>query len=481
MESGLEGDSPAVIAPGFDEDALAYCDRVHQHNGVSFSRNKLTTSRGVVVPLPDYLVGGDHLRFANGASDNPSYRATVTADVASDFYLLIDNRIDGPTGTIDSSMFTEPVLGGTLQWVLDAGWERVNTGISPGGQADYTGLDEGGSSTIPGWGNEQFFSVYRLARRSTVTVHGIGVGDANMISLVVVPRDDAQELDLDEDGLPDSWETENFGSLAESGSGDFDGDGLTNLQESHAGTNPIETDSDHDGLSDGDEVNLFATDPVDPDSDDDSLSDGAEVSVYGSDPLDIDSDDDSLRDDEEVLFFLTDPNRPDTDDDGFNDAVEATGGFDPNDDQSIPNLSPLNDVIINEFMASNDSTLLDEDGDSSDWVELWNPDQAAVEVTGWYLSDDPLNLTKWRLPGGTLPPNGFLVVFASGKDRAIPGAEFHTNFQLSRKAGSFIALSRPDGLGGVEIVASFDPYGRQFEDVSYGFYGEAEPLPSGYF
>src|SRR5438105_14317680 len=74
-------------------------------------------------------------------------------------------------------------------------------------------------------------------------------------------------------------------------------------------------------------------------------------------------------------------------------------------------------ILINEFMASNKKTLLDEDGASSDWLELYNPGTVAVNLQGWFLTDTTNNLTEWRLPNITLLPNAYLVIFASGKNR----------------------------------------------------------------
>ncbi|MEX2159255.1 MAG: flexitail domain-containing putative surface protein, partial [Dehalococcoidia bacterium] len=67
-------------------------------------------------------------------------------------------------------------------------------------------------------------------------------------------------------------------------------------------TNPLDADSDDDGLSDGDEVNTHATNPLDADSDDDGLSDGDEVNTHATNPLDADSDDDAMRDPYEVAY-----------------------------------------------------------------------------------------------------------------------------------------------------------------------------------
>ncbi len=103
---------------------------------------------------------------------------------------------------------------------------------------------------------------------------------------------------------------------------DSDGDGLSDADEVNVyGTNPLDPDSDDDGLSDGDEVNVHGTDPLEPDSDNDGLSDGDEVNVYGTDPLEPDSDGDGLSDGDEVAIG-TDPLDPDSDDDGIVDGED---------------------------------------------------------------------------------------------------------------------------------------------------------------
>ncbi|NIP97846.1 MAG: lamin tail domain-containing protein, partial [Akkermansiaceae bacterium] len=124
---------------------------------------------------------------------------------------------------------------------------------------------------------------------------------------------------------------------------------------------------------------------------------------------------------------------------------------------------------LTEFMASNDRSVTDEDGDSSDWIEIHNPGPGAADLSGWFLTDDPQELTKWSLPVGTsLASDGYLLVFASGKDRAVAGAELHTNFQLEAD-GEFLALVAADGL---TVTSSFGsvaaPFPRQRADISYG-------------
>src|SRR5512147_2570407 len=102
-------------------------------------------------------------------------------------------------------------------------------------------------------------------------------------------------------------------------------------------------------------------------------------------------------------------------------------------------------VVISEFLASNSGGLRDEDGDYPDWIEIFNGGTNTVNLDGWFLTDAPDNLGKWRFPSTNLPPNGFLLVFASGKSRAVPGAPLHANFQLGA-GGEYLALVRPDGV-----------------------------------
>ena len=119
--------------------------------------------------------------------------------------------------------------------------------------------------------------------------------------------------------------------------------------------------------------------------------------------------------------------------------------------------------LITEFMAANESTLYDEDGNSSDWIELHNPDATPVNLGGYFLTDDPGELTGWRLPEVSLPAGGYLIVFASNKDRDV--GELHTDFRLGDDAGGYLALVDPDGQ---TVVSEFVSYPEQFEDFSYG-------------
>jgi hypothetical protein len=123
------------------------------------------------------------------------------------------------------------------------------------------------------------------------------------------------------------------------------------------------------------------------------------------------------------------------------------------------------DPVITEFMASNTTTLADEDGAFPDWIEIFNPDATAVNLRGWYLTDDARDKKRWSFPTVTLAPQAYLVVFASGKDRRDPAKRLHTDFSLNAD-GEYLALIKPDG---VTAATEFAPaFPEQRPNVSYG-------------
>ena len=132
-------------------------------------------------------------------------------------------------------------------------------------------------------------------------------------------------------------------------------------------------------------------------------------------------------------------------------------------DALIGPITPLNgEVVLNEIVSSNADSLRDENGDSSDWIEVFNGRDVPVSLAGWGLSDASDRPFRWRFPEVTLAPHTYLVVFASGKDRRVPGNNLHTNFQL-KSDGERVVLTQPEGIlrDGVEL-------GRLRADVSYG-------------
>ncbi len=125
-------------------------------------------------------------------------------------------------------------------------------------------------------------------------------------------------------------------------------------------------------------------------------------------------------------------------------------------------------LLISEFMASNDSTLNDGDGNDSDWIEIHNFGAGDIDLAGWHLTDRSNNLDKWQFPTVVVPAGGYLVVFASNQsidDYVDAGGNLHTNFSLSA-SGEFLGLVEPDGM---TIAHSFAPaFPPQVTDISYG-------------
>ena len=155
--------------------------------------------------------------------------------------------------------------------------------------------------------------------------------------------DSSNNLDQDEDGLPDWWETKYD---VEDPNADPDNDGLTNLEEYELRTNPIEADTDSDGLSDG-----------------------AEVALKSS-PLISDTDNDGLNDKEENDIG-TNPTKEDTDDDGFTDLKEVEAGSNPLNSNSIPPTPPAAEplfffdfegdeggIVIDKSQSGNDGEII---------------------------------------------------------------------------------------------------------------------------
>ena len=123
-------------------------------------------------------------------------------------------------------------------------------------------------------------------------------------------------------------------------------------------------------------------------------------------------------------------------------------------------------AVITEFVANNRTSLLDEDDESSDWIEIHNTSSRNLKLNGWYLTDDPFDPMKWRFPNVDIPEFGFLVVFASGKNRTAPTGNLHTNFSLDA-AGEYLALIRPNGI----TIESEFKFPEQNQDIAFGSSG----------
>jgi hypothetical protein len=135
-------------------------------------------------------------------------------------------------------------------------------------------------------------------------------------------------------------------------------------------------------------------------------------------------------------------------------------------------------VVINEFSPSNDDLVLDEDGDSPDWIELFNTGNTPVNLEGWAISDDSLKRAKWIFPPVTISPKEYLLVFASAKDRK-EGTYLHTDFKLERGEEPLI-LSDASGniIDSYQCICVADgcSYGH-FTDGSGSKFHLATPTP----
>ncbi|MFO7638841.1 MAG: CotH kinase family protein [bacterium] len=122
-------------------------------------------------------------------------------------------------------------------------------------------------------------------------------------------------------------------------------------------------------------------------------------------------------------------------------------------------LPVADDVVINELLALNETTIRDPAGEYDDWVELYNNSALPVQLLGWHLSDDSTRPARWAFPDVTIPARGYLVVWADGQPGQGP---LHANFSLAG-SGEMLLLSRPD-----REVADRVIFGQQTADISFG-------------
>jgi hypothetical protein len=127
--------------------------------------------------------------------------------------------------------------------------------------------------------------------------------------------------------------------------------------------------------------------------------------------------------------------------------------------------------VINEFQASNSQTIADEDGEYEDWIEIYNETSSPINLGGYGLSDDYSRPFRWIFPDIMIQPGEFLIVWASGKNRTIPGSQLHANFKISA-SGEELLITDPNGIRVDEIPPLNLP-----TDISYG----RQPNGSGHF
>ena len=122
-------------------------------------------------------------------------------------------------------------------------------------------------------------------------------------------------------------------------------------------------------------------------------------------------------------------------------------------------------LVINEFLAINNSANTDEFGEYDDWIELYNGTQNPINIAGMILTDDLEDSIGYKIPGGestltTVPSNGYLLLWA---DNDTSQGILHLGFKLSG-SGESILLKNVDGISIVDSVS----FGAQLENISQG-------------
>ena len=136
------------------------------------------------------------------------------------------------------------------------------------------------------------------------------------------------------------------------------------------------------------------------------------------------------------------------------------GGQRPAGYQVLPALAAKS-LVINEFMADNASVIQDEKKEFDDWIEVDNASKKTLVLTGKFLSDDPLDLRKWKFPAAqSLAPSGRLLVWA---DNDLADGPLHCKFKLSKK-GEQLLLVDSDGTTILDQII----FGAQSTDHSSG-------------
>jgi hypothetical protein len=121
-------------------------------------------------------------------------------------------------------------------------------------------------------------------------------------------------------------------------------------------------------------------------------------------------------------------------------------------------------IVISEILASNKSSIKDQFGENSDWIELYNNSATTINLLNWTITDDSTQPNKWSFPSVNLAPGEYMIIFASDRNLKEPANYLHTNFRLSA-TGEYLALYNSSGVLVSGILPGFP---LQYEDVSYG-------------
>ncbi|OIQ37686.1 MAG: hypothetical protein BM555_00400 [Crocinitomix sp. MedPE-SWsnd] len=127
-------------------------------------------------------------------------------------------------------------------------------------------------------------------------------------------------------------------------------------------------------------------------------------------------------------------------------------------------LTANSQVIINEYSCSNSNGPTDAYGDTPDWIELHNIGATAFDLSGYYLSDNDNNLSKWEIPvGASVPAGGYMMVYCSKRDE-LNGTQLHPSFGLTQTKNEWIILASSGGA----IQDSINITNMTQDDHSYG-------------
>lgn len=128
--------------------------------------------------------------------------------------------------------------------------------------------------------------------------------------------------------------------------------------------------------------------------------------------------------------------------------------------QVVPEQSLSTTVVINELMASNTNTVTDESGAFEDWIELFNTTTNDIDLSGYFLTDNPTNPDKWQFADGTVIPAGGYYIIWADEDSSVDPTD-HCNFKLSKDGEEVLLLN-----SSLEIIDQVT-FGAQESDMSY--------------
>jgi hypothetical protein len=331
-------------------------------------------------------------------------------------------------------------------------------------------------------------AVEAVVGENIIEIERTGGSDGSWVQFDFV-RLEIPASDTDGDGMPDSYEKQYPAFLSPTNAADAakdqDADGLTNLEEYTAKTDPTKADTDGDGLSDTDEVKTTLTDPLSNDSDRDGLKDGEEINQYKTNPNNPDSDGDGLTDSYEVNTSKTDPTLADTDGDGTSDSLELKLGSDPKDPASLAvaftqiwllglidnNQAEFSQEVGGSPEAPGDATLLDDDyyfaGTYPDPIGLVPADEDLKNFERALTSGNTFSRLHFNLSAAQVKTNSqYLITFqlfglGSGGGPSLHdisfrfnGNEFHKETQLGSPKKVEEIVNAPDvkAVAGENII-----------------------------